>query len=186
MRLIAGGALVTAVALAGTLVAGCGGTEPPPPPPPATVPVASGASIPDASCEESIGGARYSGTDEGARVVLGVISVPPEYRPEGAAPSGDETWMYSAELDLVLRADQPPIEIGVPKEWRNRVAISLGNTTIVQSLRFPSCPNNGLPWNAFTGTVYLKVRTACVPLTLRVGRQTATVRFGIGKRCGAG
>ena len=182
-RLIAGGALVAATALAGTLGAGCGGTKETTPP--ATVPSGSGPSIPGVSCEDSIGGARFSGTDEGARIVLGVISVPPGYRPQGAAPSGDKTWMYSAKVDVVLRTDQPPVEVSVPKEWRKRVAISLGNTKIVHSLRVSTCPNIGLPWNAFEGAVYLKVRTACVPLTFRVDQQTATVRFGFGQRCGA-
>jgi hypothetical protein len=177
-RRIAAGALVAALALAG----GCGGTEETAPPP-TTVSATPKSTLPSVACEESIGGARYSGTDEGARILLGAISVPPDYRPEPGVPSGDKRWPYVVEVDVVFRAEQPPVEIAVPKEWRKRVAISLGNTKLASSLRVAPCPNNGLPWNAFTLGFNLQERTACVPLVFRVGARSRTARFGLGKRC---
>jgi hypothetical protein len=177
-RRIAGGALVAALALA----AGCGGTEETAPQP-TTAPATTASTLPLVTCEESIGGARYSGTDEGARILLGAISVPPEYRPEAAVPSGDKRWPFVAEVDVVFRAEQPPVDVVVPKEWRKRAAISLGNTKLASSLQVSACPNNGLPWNAFTLGFNLQERTACVPLAFRVGARTTTARFGLGKHC---
>ncbi len=37
--------------------------------------------------------------------------------------------------------------------------------------------------NAYAGGFYLRSRTACVPLVFRVGDRSATLRFGIGRRC---
>jgi hypothetical protein len=38
-------------------------------------------------------------------------------------------------------------------------------------------------WNPYVGGFVLRSRAGCVPLEFRVGGRTATVRFGIGKRC---
>jgi len=38
-------------------------------------------------------------------------------------------------------------------------------------------------WNPYSGGFLLKTQSACVPLTFRVGSRSATVRFGVGKRC---
>jgi hypothetical protein len=178
-RRIVGGIVVVAVA---AFAAGCGGSEESSAPPTtASQPAAS--DLPLVSCDDSIGGARYSGTDDGARIVLGVISVPPAYVPEAAAPGGAGGWKYSAPADFVVRSEQPPFDLSVPKEWRDRVAISFGGTKPVPALRIPTCPNNGLPWNAFAVVFSLQERTACVPLTVAVGGKSETVRFGLGERC---
>ena len=173
-----GGALVAVLLLA----AGCGGTSESAPAP-TTAPAAPASTLPLVSCDDSIGGARYSGTDDGARIVLGVISVPPAYVAEAAAPGGAPGWKYSAPADFVVRSEQPPFDVSVPKEWRDRVAISFGGTKPVPALRIPTCPNNGLPWNAFAVVFSLQERTACVPLTVAVGGKSETVRFGLGVRC---
>ena len=144
--------------------------------------VGSGPQAPVVSCDERTGGAQFPG----ARVLLGVISVPTEFRPEAASPTGESAWKFAAEIDLDVRADRPPVVISVPESWRKRAAISVGKTTNVPSLEISSCPNYGLPRNAFTGAVSLETRTACVPLIFKVGPETATVRFGIGERCPPG
>ena len=175
-----GGALVAVIALA----AGCGGTgTEESSPTPANAPAAAGSNLPLVSCDDSIGGARYSGTDDGARIVLGAISVPPPYVPGAAVPVGGADWKYSAPADFVVRSERPPFEVAVPEEWRDRVAISFGSTKPVPALQISTCPNNGLPWNAFAATFYLNQKTACVPLTVTVGSKSETVRFGLGERC---
>jgi hypothetical protein len=37
---------------------------------------------------------------------------------------------------------------------------------------------------AYAGGFQLRVRAACVPLVFRVGRRSATARFGLGRACG--
>jgi hypothetical protein len=117
------------------------------------------------------------------RVVLGVVAVPPPYIPQTVEVGG--RWPYWSKSGLVVRADSPPVVVSVPSRWRDRVAISWGNSRIVPALVFGSCPPaSGLgDWNAYAGGFYLRSRAACVPLTFRLGSRTATVRFGVGKRC---
>jgi len=118
------------------------------------------------------------------RVVLGVAAVPPAYIPQTVS-SGVRRWPYWSKSGLVIRADSPPVRVSVPRRWRNRVAITWGNTYIVSALRIASCPPSSSlgVWNPYSGGFYLRSRSACVPLTFRVGNRTATVRFGVGKRC---
>ena len=176
--------LVAAVVLAGVCGAGCGSEEPTPEtsvraaPAPAVVP--SGPVVP---CEAIIGGAQYSGTELDDRTVFGVVYFRSGYRPEAATPSGKKDWPYFADAGLIIRGDAAPVEISVPKEWRDRAGISWGDGKIVHSLSFPSCPPYGLPWNAYDGGIYLRTRRACVPLTFKVDGESATLRFGIGTRC---
>jgi hypothetical protein len=37
---------------------------------------------------------------------------------------------------------------------------------------------------AYSGGFFLRSPGACLPLTFRVGQRSATVRFGLGRRCG--
>ena len=134
-------------------------------------------------CETSLGGARYSGTELDDRLVLDVVYVRAGYRGDAATPSGTKKWPYFAETGLTVRAGAPPVEITVPEEWRDRAAISWGDTKRVHSLRFPTCPSYGLPWNVFDGGFDLRVRTACVPLLFTSEGKQTTVPFGIGTRC---
>jgi hypothetical protein len=39
-------------------------------------------------------------------------------------------------------------------------------------------------WNGYPGGFFLRASSACVPLVVGVGQRSATVRFGIGRRCG--
>jgi len=173
-------ALVATTALATVAAAGCGGSETAAP---ATTQAATaGSSLPVVSCNASIGGARYSGTENGNRVVLDGVSVPPD-PPEGASPSGTKGWPYFAEVGVILRVDQPPVDVSVPKASRTGAAISWDQSKPVPAVRFETCPSLGLAWNAYAGGIYLKERTACVPLTFQVGERSETLRIGIGERC---
>jgi hypothetical protein len=125
-----------------------------------------------------------SGRAGGYRVVLGVVSVPPASSTQGGVPTHERPWTWWRKAGLVIRGDSPPVTVSVPTAWRNRVAITWGNTDVVSSLRIASCPAYTKPWNAYAGGFLLRSRSACVPLTFRVGRRSATVRFGIGRTCG--
>jgi hypothetical protein len=140
-------------------------------------------SPPTVSCDsiiEPVGS--YSWRPE--RVVLGVVAVPPAFIPQTTA-SGDERWPYWSKSGLVVGADSPPVHVSVPKRWRGRAAIGWGNVDAVGALRIASCPPSSSlgRWNPYAGGFYLRSRTACVPLTFRVGSRSATVRFGVGRRC---
>ena len=124
-----------------------------------------------------------SGRAGGYRVVLGVVSVPPALLPQVVA-SGGRTWPYLRKAGLVIRGGSPPVSVTVPRAWRNRVAITWGNETgVVSAIRIAACPAVRKPWNAYAGGFYLRSRSACVPLTFRVGKRAETVRFGLGRRC---
>lgn len=118
------------------------------------------------------------------RVVLGVVAVPPTYLPQTVTTGGTQ-WPYWSKAGLVVRADSPPVLVTVPARWRRQVAIGWGQGAQGAVLRFESCaPSSSLgEWNPYTGGFLLKAAAACVPLTFTVARRSATVRFGVGKRC---
>jgi hypothetical protein len=126
-----------------------------------------------------------SGHAAGYRVVLGIVSVPPAFGPQVVA-SGLRSWPFWRKSGLVIRSSDAVVTVAVPKAWRRRAAISWGNDTgIVSSLRIAGCPSHPATWNAYAGAFFLRSRSACVPLVFRVGRRSAVVRFGLGRRCGA-
>jgi hypothetical protein len=119
----------------------------------------------------------------GNRLVLGVISAPPLYQGQ-VEPTRSTPWRYGAKAGLIVRAGTASVTVTVPAPWRQRVAITWGNNTgIVSALRIEGCPVPPNVWNAYAGGFYLRSRSACIPLVFRVGRKSATVRFGVGQRC---
>ena len=129
-----------------------------------------------------------SGTDDGFRILLGKVAVPDERHTSHAALRTDgKAWPYFRRVGLLVRGDASPVTVTVPEGWRDRVAISWGNTPAVSSLRIASCGVSALkPWNAYAGGFYLRSSADCVPLDFRVGGRTTSVRFGVGRACGAG
>jgi hypothetical protein len=121
----------------------------------------------------------------GNRVVLGTVSVPPAYLPQ-VGPSRNKAWPFVTKRGLAVRGGSPAVVVTVPKAWRRRVAVTWGDSAIVSRLRIASCSAFLPPkvWNGYAGAFYLRSRSACVPLTFRVGRRAKTVGFGLGKRCG--
>lgn len=118
------------------------------------------------------------------RLVLGVVAVPPMYIPQ-TVESPDRRWPYWTKSGLVVRADSPPVLVSVPTRWRTRVAIGWGRADATSSLRIETCPPLSRPegWNPYSGGFHLRSKAACVPLTFTVAGRSATVRFGLGKRC---
>jgi hypothetical protein len=118
------------------------------------------------------------------RVVLGVVAVPPLHIPQ-TVESFDRRWPYWSKSGLVVRADSPPVRVSVPRRWRTRAAIGWGQVDATSALRIESCPPLSRPegWNPYSGGFHLRSRAACVPLRFTVAGRSATVRFGVGKRC---
>jgi hypothetical protein len=142
---------------------------------------AAPSATPTVSCGTIIGEAA-SGHGGDRRVVLGVVSVPPAYLPQ-TVPTKSRPWRFWSKRGLVVHADAGPVTVRVPRAWRRRVAIEWGNSGIVPALRMPRCPRGVKPWNAWAGGFHLRERSACVPLVFSVGPRSATVRFGVGRRC---
>ncbi len=120
------------------------------------------------------------------RPVLGVVAVPPAYMRQVVA-TGDTPWAFWRKQGLVVRATGEPVTVTVPTAWRKRLAITWGNRrpSAVSSLRIEGCgtKTNTNTGHAYAGGFLLRSPRACVPLTFRVGRQSATVWFGVGQRC---
>jgi hypothetical protein len=118
------------------------------------------------------------------RRVLGMVVVPPRYLPQ-VVKLPTKPWRYWTKAGIAIRAGSAPVGITVPVAWRDRAAIVWGNgPDLFSSLRIDSCASQlGATWNGYAGGFYLQARSACVPLIVRVGARTATVRFGIGRRC---
>jgi len=115
--------------------------------------------------------------------VLGVLAVPPAHL-QKAVPSGSRPWRYFRKYGLAVRAGSPAVLITVPAAWRHRAAIGWGsNTGVVSSLRLLSCPRQLGAWNGYAGGFYLRSASGCVPLSVEIGQQTATLRFAIGRSC---
>jgi hypothetical protein len=78
------------------------------------------------------------------------------------------------------------VTIGVPPAWRTRAAVSWGGTGVVPAVRFERCPTppNLSPgrWNGYVGRFHVR-EPGCVPLRIRAGGRSTTVRFGVGRPC---
>ena len=116
--------------------------------------------------------------------MLDAVSVPPAYMAQ-VVPTPGEPWPYWRKAGLVVRANRGPVTITVPSAWRHRVAIGWGSPGGEYSVvRIARCPPQGDAWgNAYAGGFSLRSRSACVPLVFSVGGRSATVRFGVGRRC---
>jgi hypothetical protein len=138
-------------------------------------------SVQTVPCGEAIDTVRFPYA--GYRTVLGEVGVPGPYLTQVVA-TRERPWTHWRKAGLLVRAGSPPVTVSVARAWRDRAAITWGNDTgIVTSLRIAGCPGSRSVGHAYAGGFYLRARSACVPLTFRVGRRSATVRFGVGRRC---
>jgi hypothetical protein len=143
------------------------------------------APIPTVPCSDSIGPAA-SGTAGHYRVILGAVSVPPRFVAQAAVATPGQTWPYWDKAGIAVRLGRIPATVSVPPEWRAKVAITWGNGSvgIVSSLRFVRCRSTLPEWQAYVGGFFIRSRTECVPLEIRVGSRRQVVHFGIGRACG--
>jgi hypothetical protein len=124
------------------------------------------------------------------KIVLGVISLGRDFlQPTVSVHQG--WWRYWQKHGLAILDGHQTVTITVPQAWQNRAAITWGvNAGIVSTLRLPGtllspgCPAGPLKWNGYAGGFYLRSSSACVPLLFAVGRRSAVVHVGVGRRCG--
>ena len=165
----------------------------------AALQVASGSSSPAAPvrhvpCGEAIATTKFPyGRGRGIdyRLVLGVVSAPPAYLPRiyrADDPERKRGWPFWRKQGMVVRNSGESVAIRVPRAWRTRAAITWGNggsNEPFASILLAGCGSDRTQGRAYGGGFYLRSRAACVPLTFRVGRRAATLRFGINRRCGS-
>jgi hypothetical protein len=72
----------------------------------------------------------------------------------------------------------------VPLGWRHLVAVSWGGSVAAERVSFGTCSAAGT-WRVYEGGFHLARRGECLPLVVRVGGTTTTVRLGVGRACGA-
>jgi hypothetical protein len=141
----------------------------------------SASSVRTVPCDERIDRTRFPYAQY--RVVLGSVSVPPGYLQQ-VVPTRTRPWAYWRKAGLVVRAGSPTVTVSVPRTWRRRAAITWGNNSgVVTSLRIAGCEGEPTVGYAYAGGFFLRASSACVPLTFSAGGRSATVRFGIGRRC---
>jgi hypothetical protein len=118
------------------------------------------------------------------RTVLGAVSAPSAYL-EQMVRVDEGPWRYWRKAGLVVREGAPIVTVSVPVGWRKQAAITwgYGGTGIHSMLRIASCGSDPTRGNAYSGGFYLRSPAACLPLNFRVGSRTATLRFGLGRRC---
>jgi hypothetical protein len=140
-------------------------------------------------CQEIIDHPRfpYIGSRDPAfryRTVLDVVSAPPAYM-EQMVRVDEGPWRYWRKAGLVVRAGAPTLTVSVPAAWRKRAGITWGNggTGIHGVVRLPTCGSGPASGNAYAGGFYLRGPSVCLPLVFRVGGRTATLLFGLGRRC---
>jgi hypothetical protein len=133
------------------------------------------------SCNNVIASARKPDSEE--RLVLGSFGAPPQ-RIQRAQTGPVNGWQYFAKSGVEIKAGVGPVTVSVASADRDRVAISWGNgLAVVQAQRFAPCGSSALPWHAYAGGFYLRSRTACIPLVIKVGPRSKTIRVGVGKSC---
>jgi hypothetical protein len=116
------------------------------------------------------------------RIVLGGrLVVPPKY----LAQLSDEEFpmRHFAKSGILVKPGRGRVEIVVPPAWRKRVAIEWGGPSRAASgIRISGCKAQGRAWIMYPGGFHVSA-PACVPLTVRAGGRSQTVRFGVGRRC---
>ena len=141
-------------------------------------------------CNESIAGTRFpylgsNNPQERYRLVLGVVSAPRAFHRQIVRGNGIPGWPYFFKAGLVIRSGAKEVTVSVPRAWRDRAAIAWGNggNGAFDTLRFAGCRGLRGQGVAYAGGFYLRSAPACLPLTFRVGQRSATMRFGLGRRC---
>ena len=165
--------LVVPLVLLGVAVAAAGAQTPSP------------AKEPTVACDRIVLRAR-SGAEDGFRVLLGAVSMPGAGKLDhGSTRKRDGQWRYYRNAGLAIRAGASEVTISVPEGWRDRVAVSWGDSPASSSLRFAPCgASHAGAWNAYSGGFHLRTKGDCVPLVVTVGGMSTTVRIGVGRACG--
>jgi hypothetical protein len=135
-------------------------------------------------CVEAIDETVFPSVGGQYRTVLGAVSVPPRFLAQ-IEDTGEHPWRYWRKAGLVVRTSGQPVTISVPPAWHGRAGIMWGNGGhgVMRSVRIAGCFVSPAVGYAYAGGFVLRDPSACLPLRFTVGGRTATVRFGLGRRC---
>jgi hypothetical protein len=128
-----------------------------------------------------------TGAEDGFRILLGAVSMPgAQHLARDVDVLRGRVWPYYRNAGLAVRAGSSAVRVSVPVGWRDRVALSWGESAAASVLEFAPCAGSapGL-WNAYSGGIHLRLRGDCVPLHVQVGGMSTTVRVGVGRACGS-
>lgn len=124
-----------------------------------------------------------SGTEDGYRVVLGIVSVPPTLLRQ-VVHTKSQQWPFWRKAGLDIHPTRKTVSVIVPKAWRKRVALTWGwDHPPASAVKFQPCPYGNLGWNGYAGGFYLQKRAECVPLIFKVASRSKVVRFGFNTQC---
>jgi len=128
-----------------------------------------------------------TGAEDGFRILLGAVSMPgATHLARKVDVSRRRAWPYYRNAGIAVRAGSSAVGVSVPEGWRDRVALSWGDSPAVSALRFAPCAGStARMWNAYSGGIHLRLRGDCVPLHVQVGGMSTTVRVGVGRACGS-
>lgn len=144
------------------------------------------------TCRTTIG----QGTDPSRRrtIVLGRVALTTRHALQANSSGESDPAARLFAKDGLEVKEHSPVELIVPRPWRDRLSISWGNTARTTHLRVRSCPGGTgrversggfgphLPWMAWAGG-YSVSKPACVPLIVKVGEKTRRVHIGVGAPC---
>lgn len=137
--------------------------------------------------DEAVGcGETVSSRVRGTEILLGAVVLSPGrelQRPSVQSRRGPWRWFRPARI--AVRDGETDVAVSVPLGWRDRVAVSWGRSASTVALRFQRCAAVARGWSVYEGGFHLRRRGDCVPLVVRVGGTTTTVRLGLGRACGS-
>lgn len=121
---------------------------------------------------------------EGTRILLGAVVLSPGAELERPTLRGDARWRWYRPARIAVRDGEPDVSVSVPLGWQDRLAVSWGTVEPGVGVRFGRCASPGRGWTVYEGGLHLRRRADCVPLVVRAGGTSTTVRLGIGRACG--
>jgi hypothetical protein len=122
---------------------------------------------------------------EGTRILLGAVVLSPGPELERPTFRGGGPWRWYRPARIAVRDGEPDVSVSVPLGWQDRVAVSWGAVEPAAAVRFGRCASPGRGWTVYEGGVHLRRRADCVPLVVRAGGTSTTVRLGVGRACGS-
>jgi hypothetical protein len=117
------------------------------------------------------------------RIILGRVALRPEEETYFVNGDFSDSVPDFAKFGMAVRNAKGSVFFSVPAAWRGRFAIGWGFKPRGQfdAIRFPSCTRPPA-WRVYAGGFYV-LEPACVPLNIRVGRQSRRVWLGVGAQC---
>ena len=112
-----------------------------------------------------------------AQILFNRVAVP---RSAPTAVRAPDRLPYWAKQGLFVRSGRTPVDVIVPRAWRNRVAITWGRTSSV-GLHVLGCTQSGDEWVVYAGGFHVGRPSSCVPLIVRVDGHTVWVNVAVGE-----